>query len=126
MLASPVLSYHPAGLTGLTEGMATGTPLLFPRSVTVEGYAEDGINALLYDEMTVESVAAAAARLNEPGTRLSISEAARDTCETRLNYNAASETLAEAIVALNLHATPRARRWRSVTPPAAAASRGDP
>jgi len=123
MLAAPVLSYHPAGLTGLTEGMAAGTPLLFPRSVTAEGYAEDGVHALLYDEMSVDSIAAAAARLEEPGLRARISQSARAVSEQRLNYDAASAMLREAIVGLDLHATPRARRWLRRHSPAEAEKR---
>jgi hypothetical protein len=78
--------------------MATGTPVLFPRSVTTEGYVEDGVDALLYDGMSAEAVIAAASRLEEPGVRSSVSRAARATCEARLNHDAASRILADAIL----------------------------
>lgn len=93
LLTTPTKTYHPAGLTTLTESAACGVPVLFPRSVTTEGYVTDDVDALLFDEMTLDSILPVASRLEDSAVRSRISAAARHTAETRLNLDAAGAVL---------------------------------
>lgn len=100
VLLAPVTSLHPAGLNGLTETMACGTPVLFPRGPTAEGYVQDGADGVLFDELTVDCVAAAAGVYAQPESRQRIAAAARATCQERLNFDTAAGLLVERLTTL--------------------------
>lgn len=96
LLNAPKVTYHPAGLTTLTESMACGGVVLFPQGPTAEGYVTGGKEAILFDELTVESVLEACQPLLDEKTRLSIGIAARKRCEDFLNFENAGRLFSEA------------------------------
>jgi glycosyltransferase involved in cell wall biosynthesis len=104
VLTAPVVSYHPAGLTTITEALACGAVVLFPDSPTAKGYLEHGVNGLVYSEASAEGMfAACEAALDETRHR-AIRNAARRTCEEKLNYEATSRLLYDALVSAGLQA----------------------
>lgn len=107
VLLAPVTSLHPAGLNGLTESMSCGAPVLFPNSPTPEGYVRSGENGMLYDQMTVDSIAAAAEVYQHPESRARISSAARLTCEQRLGFDAAAKIVVDRLRDLGWDANER-------------------
>lgn len=104
VLIAPTASYHPAGLTTLSEALACGAPVLFPRNTTAEGYVRDGENAVLFDSMKVPDILAACKALDDAEARQRIAAAARRTCDELLNLDRAAEILAERLRELKLDA----------------------
>jgi hypothetical protein len=94
LLVAPTETYHPAGLTTVTETMACGGMLMFPRNVTAEGYVEHGQSGVLFDDFTIESWMRAAAKATDDASRDRMRQAARDECDRRLNFAAAAELIA--------------------------------
>jgi hypothetical protein len=108
MLNAPTVTYHPAGLTTLTESMACGGVVLFPKGPTTEGYIEPQEHALTFDEMSVDSVMQACEPIFNEDRRQAISTAARRRCEDLLNFSVAGKLLAEACRSIGLDRPPHA------------------
>lgn len=104
VLNTPFRTDHPAGLTGLLEGMACGAPLLFPAGPTSQGHATDGVDAILYEGNTVDDVLDAARRLSSGEFRTNISRAARERCERELNLDSVAARLVARMEELGLTA----------------------
>lgn len=100
LLNAPQVTYHPAGLTTLTESMACGSVVLFPKGPTSEGYASHGDNVILFEELTLDCVLDACMPLRDEDRRRAIGNAARRRCEEFLNFEQAG-----SIVATNWAAT---------------------
>ena len=104
VLIAPTASYHPAGLTSLSETLACGGAVLFPRTATAEGYVRDGDNGVLFDSMKVDDILAACRVLDQPGARQRIAAAARQTCDELLNFDRVAQILADRLRELKLDA----------------------
>ncbi len=102
LLTTPTKSYHPAGLTTLTESAACGVPILFPRSVTTDGYLTDGVDGLLFDEMSLDSILPVARKLEDAAFRQRLCVGARAKAETRLNLDAAGAVLTARLLEIGL------------------------
>jgi hypothetical protein len=104
VLIAPTTSQHPAGLTTLSEALASGAPVLFPRSPTAEGYLRHGDNGVLFDAMQPHDILTACRTLDEAGVRARISAAARRTCDELLNLERAAQILSDRLRELKLDA----------------------
>jgi glycosyltransferase involved in cell wall biosynthesis len=97
MLNAPTVSYHPAGLTTLTESMACGGVVLLPDGPTSDGYITSGKDAILYHEMSVDSLMEACKPIFNETERLKISDAARQRCVEFLNFESAASYISNAL-----------------------------
>lgn len=104
VLLAPTTWVHPAGLNGLTEALSCGAPVLFPNTPTAEGYVTSGVEGMLYDELTLDCVAAAARAYEDAAVRQRVSAAARLKAETDLTFDAAATTVAARLRELGLSA----------------------